>query len=76
MTSRVVAYLEVQKKTFLAAKSSIFVSLLFPVMMTFIFGSIMPKGYLREVVPGLIGFSILFTLQGGHLHRGSLLGSL
>ena len=56
---RVVAYLKVQVKSYLAAKSSIFVSLLFPVMMTFIFGAIMPKGYLKEVVPGLVGFSIL-----------------
>lgn len=59
MISRMAAYLRVQEKTFMAAKSSIFVSLLFPMMMTFIFGSIMPKGYLLEVVPGLIGFSIL-----------------
>lgn len=57
--NRVIAYLKVQEKSFLGARSSIFVSLLFPVMMTFVFGSIMPPDYLKGVVPGLIGFSIL-----------------
>lgn len=56
---RVVAYLAVQMKTYFGAKSSIFVSLLFPVMITFIFGSIMPAGYLKSILPGIIGFSIL-----------------
>lgn len=56
---RVVAYLKVQVRTYFGAKSSIFISLLFPIMITFIFGSIMPPEYLKSIVPGLIGFSIL-----------------
>lgn len=56
---RVLAYFKVQVRGYVAARTSIFVSLLFPILMTFIFGSIMPPGYLKEIIPGLIGFSIL-----------------
>lgn len=59
MMRRTMAYFRVQVKTYMAERSAIFVSLIFPVMMVFIFGSIMPSEYLTGVIPGLIGFSIL-----------------
>lgn len=59
MIKRISAYFKVQMKTYIAEKSAIFVSLIFPIMMIFIFGSIMPPDYLDTVIPGLIGFSIL-----------------
>ncbi len=59
MTSRILAYFRIQAKTYIATKSGIFVAIIFPVMMTFIFGSIMPADYLKDVIPGLIGFSIM-----------------
>lgn len=59
MMKRVSAYFRVQVKSYLGNRSGIFVSLIFPVMMIFIFGSIMPPDYLRTILPGLIGFSIL-----------------
>ncbi len=59
MTSRTMAYFRIQAKSYIAARSGIFVALIFPVMMTFIFGSIMPRDYLVTIIPGLIGFSIL-----------------
>lgn len=59
MMRRTSAYFRVQVKTYLGNRSAIFVSMIFPVMMIFIFGSIMPPDYLRTVIPGLIGFSIL-----------------
>ena len=59
MLDHVISYLKVQYKSYLAARSGLFISFLFPVMMIFIFGSIMPPDYLSAVLPGLIGFSIL-----------------
>lgn len=59
MSSRILAYFRIQAKTYIATRSGIFVALIFPVMMTFIFGSIMPSDYLKEIIPGLIGFSIM-----------------
>lgn len=59
MIHNVVAYFRVQKKLYIAAKSGLFASFIFPVMMIFIFGSIMPSDYLNTVIPGLVGFSIL-----------------
>ncbi len=59
MRSRIMAYFRIQAKTYLASRSGIFIALIFPVMMTFIFGSIMPADYLDAIIPGLIGFSIL-----------------
>lgn len=59
MIRRTSAYFRVQVKTYLGNKSAIFVSMIFPIMMIFIFGSIMPPDYLKTIIPGLIGFSIL-----------------
>lgn len=59
MMNRVFAFFRVQEKGYMAAKSGIFMSFIFPAMMVFIFGSIMPPEYLRSVIPGLIGFAIL-----------------
>ncbi len=59
MSNRILAYFRIQAKTYIATRSGIFVALIFPVMMTFIFGSIMPSDYLEEIIPGLIGFSIM-----------------
>ncbi len=59
MMDRVLAYFKVQGKGYIAAKSGLFASFIFPVMMIFVFGSIMPSDYLSTVIPGLIGFSIL-----------------
>ncbi len=59
MMDRVFAYLRVQEKSYIAAKSGLFASIIFPLMMVFIFGSIMPSDYLSTILPGLIGFSIL-----------------
>lgn len=40
-------------------KTPLFLSLVFPVMMIFVFGSIQTAEYLATVMPGLVGFSIL-----------------
>lgn len=66
--SRALAFFLVQMKIYMRIRTPLFVSLIFPVMMIFVFGSIQPREYLVTVIPGLIGFSILtdslFTVTG------------
>lgn len=56
---RILAFFRVHLLIYSRIKTPIFISLVFPVMMIFVFGSIQPPQYLVEVVPGLVGFSIL-----------------
>lgn len=66
--SRVGAFFSLQVTIYSRVRTGIFVSLVFPLMMVFVFGSIQPGEYLQAVVPGLVGFSILtdslFTVTG------------
>lgn len=66
--SRTAAFFNVQLLIYARTKTPLFISLIFPIMMIFVFGSIQPRDYLSAVIPGLIGFSILtdslFTVTG------------
>lgn len=66
--ARALAFFAIQIRIYIRTKTPLFVSLVFPIMMIFVFGSIQPRDYLETIIPGLIGFSILtdslFTITG------------
>lgn len=57
--ARVATFFRFQLLIYARSKTPLFLSLIFPIMMTFIFGSIQSKDYLLTIIPGLVGFSIL-----------------